>query len=405
MEASIEQHQAHIPVPHHPAQSHLQPNPNQPSHPPPTHYLYPNPPHAPWIIASQPPAPHDPTGVLPHPHQAQQSQDHDDSVQVANVDDALELAQGDSQQLNVDEQPHEPEMMLADGQLLNVPGKAPGTALPASAVSSVARVSANGNAKGKEPARVSLADLKDCPPGVKPYHAYSTLIRYAIKGSPTGKLLLEDIYEALMLRFEYFRTAPPGWKNSVRHNLSLNPMFVKVERPLTDRGKGYYWTVRDEEGIDARTGVHRNRKKKQVAASIGPSAAGSARQTRQTAPAPYPQPYVIPDDGTVAALQAHFNPYPRDQLLPEVTEEGTIDWQTSWWNEITKLQQVTAQQEKEGVGPEWYRWMFEHIRAAFGHPAVIGTTNGTPIHVAQLPQDMAAPPPPPEENGGESQNE
>ena len=32
-------------------------------------------------------------------------------------------------------------------------------------------------------------------------------------------------------------------------------MFVKVERPLTDRGKGYYWTVRDEEGLDARTGA------------------------------------------------------------------------------------------------------------------------------------------------------
>lgn len=31
-------------------------------------------------------------------------------------------------------------------------------------------------------------------------------------------------------------------------------MFVKVERPLTDRGKGYYWTVKDEEGVDARTG-------------------------------------------------------------------------------------------------------------------------------------------------------
>lgn len=35
--------------------------------------------------------------------------------------------------------------------------------------------------------KVSLADLKDCPPGVKPYHAYSTLIRYAIKGSSTGE--------------------------------------------------------------------------------------------------------------------------------------------------------------------------------------------------------------------------
>lgn len=33
-----------------------------------------------------------------------------------------------------------------------------------------------------------------------------------------------------------------------------------MARPLTDRGKGHYWTVNDT--VDPRTGVHRVRKKK-----------------------------------------------------------------------------------------------------------------------------------------------
>ncbi|QRV79262.1 Forkhead domain [Ceratobasidium sp. AG-Ba] len=142
----------------------------------------------------------------------------------------------------------------------------------------------------------SLDDLKDGPnPNSKPFYPYSTLIRYAIKGSPNQRLLLEDIYFALASRFPYFRSAPPGWKNSIRHNLSLNPCFEKIPRPLTDRGKGHYWTVNDS--IDPRTGVHRVRKKK----SKGSKSAGAGA-------APYPAPAY---DGTTAAPPA-----------PEVSNAG-----------------------------------------------------------------------------------
>jgi hypothetical protein len=45
--------------------------------------------------------------------------------------------------------------------------------------------------------------------------------------------------------FPYFKTAPSGWKNSVRHNLSLNKCFEKIEKPTTsgNQRKGCLWAM------------------------------------------------------------------------------------------------------------------------------------------------------------------
>jgi forkhead box protein J2/3 len=115
---------------------------------------------------------------------------------------------------------------------------------------------------------INLDSLRDGPPGSKPFYPYSTLIRYvvqldspkrhelsslsiryAIKGSPTGKLLLEDIYYAIesrvrpkstcvdnpsaesTLQFPYFRTAPPGWKVQFPPHLRSYSMRLTVPTP------------------------------------------------------------------------------------------------------------------------------------------------------------------------------
>ncbi|KAJ7400694.1 forkhead box protein N4-like protein [Pitangus sulphuratus] len=72
----------------------------------------------------------------------------------------------------------------------------------------------------------------------------SCLIAMALKNSKTGSLPVSEIYSFMKEHFPYFKTAPDGWKNSVRHNLSLNKCFEKVENKLSGTSrKGCLWAL------------------------------------------------------------------------------------------------------------------------------------------------------------------
>lgn len=77
----------------------------------------------------------------------------------------------------------------------------------------------------------------------KPPYSYIALIVMAIQHSPTKRLTLSEIYTFLQQRFPFFRGPYQGWKNSVRHNLSLNECFIKLPKGLGRPGKGHYWTI------------------------------------------------------------------------------------------------------------------------------------------------------------------
>ncbi|XP_055561242.1 forkhead box protein Q1 [Falco biarmicus] len=119
----------------------------------------------------------------------------------------------------------------------------------------------------------------------KPPYSYIALIAMAIRDSAGGRLTLAEINDYLMSRFPFFRGAYTGWRNSVRHNLSLNDCFVKVLRdPARPWGKDNYWMLNPSSEYTFADGVFRRRRKRLSRAAPPPQPA------RPAAPPPPPPP-------------------------------------------------------------------------------------------------------------------
>lgn len=94
-------------------------------------------------------------------------------------------------------------------------------------------------------AAVSLESAHDA--ASKPHISFACLIAMSILDSPSQKLTVSEIYDWMKLRYAYFATAAAGlgWKNSVRHNLSLNRHFARTVRDEGEPGgKGSFWSIR-----------------------------------------------------------------------------------------------------------------------------------------------------------------
>lgn len=85
----------------------------------------------------------------------------------------------------------------------------------------------------------------------KPDHpTYRAMIGIVLSFAPLP-FCLNDIYEKVLeywptLRGEDLKRGDSGWKNSIRHNLSLNPEYVHKPRPADLPGKGDIWQMLDE---------------------------------------------------------------------------------------------------------------------------------------------------------------
>ncbi|XP_066246482.1 forkhead box protein O isoform X4 [Euwallacea similis] len=76
--------------------------------------------------------------------------------------------------------------------------------------------------------------------------SYADLITQAITTSPDKRLTLSQIYEWMVQNVPYFKdkgdsNSSAGWKNSIRHNLSLHNRFMRVQNEGT--GKSSWWMI------------------------------------------------------------------------------------------------------------------------------------------------------------------
>ena len=91
--------------------------------------------------------------------------------------------------------------------------------------------------------------------------SYIALIARAILSSPSLRCCLKDIYSFIEEKCPHLpERSPNSWRNSVRHNLSLNDCFVKAIR--CENGKGNYWTIHPANLADFLRGDFRRRKAK-----------------------------------------------------------------------------------------------------------------------------------------------
>jgi len=77
----------------------------------------------------------------------------------------------------------------------------------------------------------------------KPKYTYRELITLALADKTC--LTLSNIYSWISKFFPFYSASDEKWKNSIRHNLSLYPEFVKGEK--TPDGAGHLWHL--EEGF------------------------------------------------------------------------------------------------------------------------------------------------------------
>lgn len=147
----------------------------------------------------------------------------------------------------------------------------------------------------------------------RPPHSYIALISMAILSKQERKILLNEIYDWVLQNFPYYQTrTDKSWRNSIRHNLSLNECFVKVGK--AGNGRGYYWSIHNANMNDFKKGDFRRRqarlraKHNDKSSTTSSSSSSSSSSTSSSSSRKEHNSHLVNNNSTTNSSKSVVNP-------------------------------------------------------------------------------------------------
>ena len=168
-------------------------------------------------------------------------------------------------------------------------------------------------ARAIQPNKAYTDDGDDKMKTVKPPYSYVALISMSIQNSAEKRLTLNGIYDYITKNFPYYRNREnQGWRNSIRHNLSLHECFMKLPAKGGKNGKSHYWVLDPQHEVLFEEGNYRRRRRRPVKRiAYTPAAAWTHSRAYHTSP--YSHVGTAADYYRTSAwptMDSMFQPYP-----------------------------------------------------------------------------------------------